>query len=136
MRIDLYTKTVLTVIALCLVYLCSMQSGVLVHAQSAPATMIAPLPAQPVVIVGYGHLDASVPGGVEIAWADRQRRVGDEALPVRPVDDPRARPLRVDVERAPQLSVSVDAIRRGGQWDAIRTDVEKQPAQGKPGGGD
>lgn len=134
MKPDTYTKVLLTIIALSLLYLCALQSGASVAAQPAQALMNA-LPAQPVIVVGYGHLDPNAPGGVAIAWANERNGIGDPTVPVRVVDVPQQVQTHVVIDRAPQLSVSVDAIRKGGDWDPIRTAVERQPGQGKPGGG-
>lgn len=132
MNTDVYTKAALTIIALCLLYMCALQAGVPLAAQGVRNVMN-PLPAQPVIVVGYGHLDPNAPGGVAIAWADQRTAVGDPTVPVRIVAPPAE--THVIVDHAPQLSVSLDAIRKTLQWDPIRTDVEKQPAQSKPGGG-
>jgi hypothetical protein len=132
MKIDSYTKAVLTVIAACLVWLCVKSTGETVVAQSQPAPW-SPLPAQPVVVVGWGRLNPAVTGGIEIDWADPQRRVSEISVPVRPSTDPRFDPLRVRLESQAPLSVSVDAVRRGAAWDPFRTQVEKDPPQRVPG---
>ena len=55
MRPDAYTKSVLTVIAGCLLWLCAMQTGrPLAAQQTLTLEKVAP---QPVVIVGWGTLD-------------------------------------------------------------------------------
>lgn len=132
MKTDTYTKVVLTLIALCLLYICAVQSGTPLLAQGVRNVMN-PLPAQPVIVVGYGHLDPSAPGGVAIAWADERRAIGDRTIPVRVVEPPPE--AHVVIDRAPQISVSVDAVRKGKEWDPVRTEVERQPPQAKPGGG-
>ncbi len=132
MKIDAYTKAVLTVIAACLVWLCVKNSGETVVAQTQ-APLWSPLPAQPVVVVGWGRLNPAVAGGIEIDWSDPQRRVSEPSVPVRPSTDPRFDPLRVRVESQVPLSVSVDAVRRGATWDPVRTEVEKDPPQRVPG---
>jgi hypothetical protein len=55
MRPDVYLKAVLTVIAACLVWLCAMSTGRPLSAQQTQVLDAAP---QPVVIVGWGTLDA------------------------------------------------------------------------------
>jgi hypothetical protein len=136
MAADRYTKFILTVIAACLLWLCAMSSGLPVLAQARPGTaLLGPLPAQPVVIVGYGRLNARSPNGVDIAWADQTRGLGEEAIAVRSLDEPRAKPLRVRIDGPQPLSVRLDEIRQTGAWDAVRTRVEKEPAQAKPGDG-
>jgi hypothetical protein len=132
MKIDTYTKAVLTVIAACLVWLCVKSSGDVVVAQSQP-NPVGPLPAQPVVVVGWGRLNPAVAGGIEIDWSDSQRRLSETSLAVRPSADARFDPLRVRVENQTPLSVSVDGVRRGKDWEPLRTQVEKDPPQLTPG---
>ena len=140
MKIDWYTKTMLTVIAACLVWMCVRSAGdtVLAQAQARPqaqgqAALWSPLPAQPVVVVGWGRLNPSVAGGIEIDWADPARRVSEPSVPVRSSSDPRFDPLRVHIESQAPVSVSVDAVRRGAAWDPFRTQIEKDPPQRVPG---
>ena len=135
MKTDNYTKLLLTIIALSLLYICALQSGAPLLAQSARHAVLNPLPAQPVIVVGYGHLDPKTPGGVDIAWLDERNGIGDPTAPIRVAEDPRQKPVHVIVESAPRLSVSVDEIRKGAPWDPIRTEVERQPPQARPGGG-
>src|SRR4051794_12985252 len=72
MKIDWYTKTMLTVIAACLVWMCVRSAGetVLAQAQARQAqarpdaqqraqALWSPLPAQPVVVVGWGRINPS-----------------------------------------------------------------------------
>ena len=132
MKIDTYTKAVLTVIAACLVWLCVKSSGDVVVAQSQ-ANPVGPLPAQPVVVVGWGRLNPAVVGGIEIDWSDSQRRVSETSLAVRPSADARFDPLRVRVENRTPVSVSVDGVRRGRDWEPLRTQVEPDPPQLVPG---
>ena len=132
MKIDTYTKAVLTVIAACLVWLCVKSSGEVVVAQSQP-TLVGALPAQPVVVVGWGRLNPAVAGGIEIDWSDSQRRVSETSLAVRPSPDARFDPLRVRVENQTPVPVSVDSVRKGKDWDPLRTQVEQDPPQLTPG---
>ncbi len=132
MRVDVYTKAVLTVIAGCLLWMCVRSAGTPVAAQAA-TPLLSALPAQPVVVVGWGRLNPAAAGGVEIDWADPQRRVSEISLPVRASSDPRFEPLRVRVENTAPLAVSVDGVRRGAAWDALRTQVEPMPPQRVPG---
>jgi hypothetical protein len=140
MKIDWYTKTMLTVIAACLVWMCVRSAGETVLAQAQPrpqaqGALWSPLPAQPVVVVGWGRLNPAVAGGIEIDWSDPQRRVSEASVPVRPSTDTRFDPLRVRVETQSPLSVSVDAVRHGAAWDPLRTQIEKDPPQRVPGFG-
>jgi hypothetical protein len=132
MKIDAYTKAVLTVIAACLVWMCVRSTGETLVAQTRPAA-VSPLPAQPVVVVGWGRLNPAVAGGIEIDWSDPQRRVSEISVPVRPSTDTRFDPFRVRVDSPGPLSVSVDSVRRGAAWDPFRTQVEKDPPQRTPG---
>ena len=68
MVIDRYTKLVLTVIALCLVWLCAMTAGRPAQAQQLTA-MNVPGGVQPVVIVGWGSMDMQ--GQVALQLVDR-----------------------------------------------------------------
>lgn len=132
MRVDTYTKAVLTVIAACLLWICARSAGVPLAAQTA-APLLSPLPAQPVVVVGWGRLNPAAAGGVEIDWADAQRRISEISVPVRASSDPRFEPLRVRIENPGPWPVSVDGVRRGAAWDALRTQVEPMPPQRAPG---
>jgi hypothetical protein len=69
MRIDLYTKTVLTVIAICLVYLCLGKPSVMssVQAQTQPSR---------VVIAGWE------PNPLRVYIAGWDTRFGGDPLPV------------------------------------------------------
>jgi hypothetical protein len=134
MKTDTYTKFLLTLIALSLLYLCGMQSGAQLLAQPV-RNIMNPLPAQPVIVVGYGHLDPKAPGGVAIAWTNERDGIGDRTVPVRVLELPHESQRHVVIDSAPQLSVSVDAVKKGSPWDPIRTEVDRQPSLAKPGGG-
>ena len=78
---DTYTRVVLTFIALCLAWLCAMTTDWPLHAQSKPP-MIASGPAQPVVVVGWGTVDAD--GKVTLArTTDRPNSATDPNIPVK-----------------------------------------------------
>jgi hypothetical protein len=109
MRIDLYTKTVLTVIAACLVWMCVNGATPIVGAQTAR-----PQPA-PVVLV-----DAK---GAPIYSADGLRvNIGTNPMPVLVQNDPM--PVTV-TNRA--LSVAVAAIQRSAVWDPVQVQVMREP---------
>jgi hypothetical protein len=129
-HIDTYTRTVLTVIALCLMWLCAMSVGQPLKAQPQQYSA---LPAQPVVVVGWGRLNPAAPGGVEIAWSDPVRKISEAAVPIRPSSDPKADPMRVRVELATPLPVSLEAVRKGSAWDALRTAAEPDTGSPVPG---
>lgn len=132
MRTDNYTKAVLTVIAACLLWICFMLTGEPLKAQ---AQQYSPLPAQPVVVVGWGRLNPAAPDGLEIAWSDPGRKISETALPIRPSTDPKFDPLRVHVEVPTPLPVSLEAVKKGreGAWDAVRTSPEPDSGSRLPG---
>ena len=130
MRPDSYTKTVLTVIAGSLLWLCAMQTGRPVAAQQA-LTLEKAAP-QPVVIVGWGTLDEQ--GRISIE-RDRTGRRTDPNLPVKLVSVPAA-PIDVRLnytDREP-MPVGVTRIKPVGEWEPIRSAAEPEPTRPKPGG--
>jgi len=133
MPIDTYTKAVLTIIAACLLWICVMTTGQPLKAQ-APQ-QYSPLPAQPVVVVGWGRLNPTAPGGIEIAWSDSARKISEPAVPIRPASDPKFEPLRVRMDLPTPLPVSLEAVKksRTGEWDALRTDADPDPGSVVPG---
>jgi hypothetical protein len=132
MPTDTYTKAVLTVIAASLLWICVMSAGQPLRAQPP---QFSPLPAQPVVVVGWGRLNPAAPGGVEIAWADPSRRISEAAVPIRPASDPKLDPLRVRIEMPTPLPVSLDGVRKpaSGAWDPVRTAAEPDTGARVPG---
>ena len=100
MKTDMYTKGILTVIALCLVWICISGAAPPVRAQANP-----PSP-QPVVLV-----DAR---GVPLITADGLRvNVGGQDMPVS---------IRNEV-----VPVMLRAVERKGAWDPVRVHVLKPP---------
>jgi hypothetical protein len=132
MKTDAYTKTLLTIIAACLLWLCVMSAGQPVSAQ--PQQQYSPLPAQPVVVVGWGRLNPAARGGIELAWSDSDRKISEPAVPIRP-GDPKHDPLRVRVDLPAPLPVSLEAVKKGkdGAWDALRTAAEADSGSRVPG---
>jgi len=128
-HIDAYTKAVLTIIAACLLWMCVTSAGPRVQAQQ----QYGPLPAQPVVVVGWGRLNPSAAGGVEIAWADRARRISEASVPVHPDNDQKFEPMRVRVEVPTPLPVSLESVKKTGAWDALRTSAEPDAGSRVPG---
>lgn len=105
MRTDLYTKAILTVIALCLVWICISGAAPPVRAQANP-----PSP-QPVVLV-----DAR---GVPLITAEGLRvNVGGQDMPVS---------IRNEV-----VPVMLRGVERRGAWDAVIVDVLKPPPTTMP----
>jgi hypothetical protein len=131
-RIDTYTKTVLTIIAACLLWMCVNSTAQPLHAQRT-AEQYLPLPATPVVVVGWGRLNPSAPGGVELAWADRDRRISEASMPVHADADRKFEPLRVRVESPAPLPVSLEAVKKSGSWDTLRTAPEPDAGSPAPG---
>ena len=131
MRTDTYTKTVLTIIAACLLWMCANMAQP-VHAQRAPQQLL-PLPAMPVVVVGWGRLNPSAPGGVEINWADRDRHISEASVPVHADNDKKFDALRVHVELPAPLPVSLESVKKTGAWDAVRTAAEPDGGSKTPG---
>jgi len=133
MKIDAYTKTVLTIIAACLLWLCVMSAGQPVNAQ--PQQQYSPLPAQPVVVVGWGRLNPAAPGGIELAWSDSARKISEPAVPIRPATDPKLDPLRVRVELSKPIPVSLEEVRKGSgsAWEPLRTAAEPDSGSRVPG---
>ena len=132
MRPDTYTKTVLTVIAGGLLWLCAMQTGRPLAAQQ-PLTLEKVVP-QPVVIGGWGTLDEQ--GRVSVTMQQgRTGRRTDPNLPVTVVSIPAA-PIDVRLsytDREP-LPVGVTRIKPAGEWEPIRSAAEPEPTRPKPGG--
>jgi hypothetical protein len=127
--IDTYTKAILTIIAACLLWICVMAAGQPLRAQPQ---QYSPLPAQPVVVVGWGRLNPSAPGGIEIAWSDPARKISEDAVQIRPRER-KADPVPVRVELPTPLPVSLEAVRKGNAWDAVRTAVDPDTGSRVPG---
>jgi hypothetical protein len=114
MKIDLYTKGVLTVIAVCLVWMCASGAMPAVGAQTARREPT------PVLLV-----DAN---GKPIYGADGFRmNVGTKAVPVYVQNDA----LPVSVTNRP-LNVAVAAIQRSSVWDPIQVQVMREPPTQRP----
>ena len=131
MRLDLYTKTVLTVIAGCLLWLCAMQTGRPLAAQQAPTLEKAP---QPVVIVGWGTLDEQ--GRVAVTMQQtRTGRRSDPNLPVTLMSVPAAPiDVRLSYTDKEPMPVGLTKIKPVGEWEPIRSAAEPEPTRPKPGG--
>ena len=114
MKSDMYTKVILTVIALCLVWMCLNGVTPSVRAQgNAPSPM-------PVVLVDSR--------GVPLITAEGLRvNVGGLAVPVL-VRNPTV-PVTIGNETVPIVLRSVE---RRGAWEAIQVDVVKPPPTPMP----
>jgi cobalamin biosynthesis protein CbiD len=99
MRIDLYTKTVLTVIAVCLVWMCINGATPVAWAQADKA--------QPSRVILVNE------EGVPLFTSDGLRvNVGTEALPV-------------SVRNT--VPVAVRSLQRVGRWDPLEVHVLREP---------
>jgi hypothetical protein len=147
MTVDRYTKTVLTVIAGCLVWICAMGTGQPLSAQSPQFLRIPNATVQPVVIVGTGTLDQQGTVTVNYIQQDGVRRT-DPTLPVAlpyttarplpvalPYTGASPMPARLTNGSDAPIPVEISAVRKVGEWEPIRTSVEDAPARRKPGGG-
>lgn len=136
MRADLYTRAVLTIIAACLVWLCAQGVGWPVQAQQRTPPLASER-AQPVVIVGWGTIDAD--GRVSLTMnADRSKQtMTDPNIPVKVIGYPMP-PGPVDVRlpeytEAHPVPVGISSIKRTGEWEPIRSMVEPEPTRTRPG---
>jgi hypothetical protein len=114
MKIDLYTKTVLTVIAACLVWICMNGATPVVGAQPAR-----PEPT-PVVLVDANGVPIYAPDGLRV-------NIGAKAIPVFVQNE--SMPVTV-TNRA--LAVAVAAIQRGQVWDPIQVQMMREPPTQRP----
>jgi hypothetical protein len=142
--VDRYTKTMLTIIAGCLLWLCAMTTGR--PAQAQQLTQMGNLPAgvQPVVVVGWGSMDLQGQVSLQLVTRNGTRRTdatipirADSAVPVKlPYTPEDPLPARITMMPSDPLAVSIAAIRRGdAAWDPIRTQVDPAPTRDRPGGG-
>lgn len=147
MKIDTYTKAVLTVIAACLLWMCVMGSGVSIHAQQPPAADAPPFAGriQPVVIVGTGTMDAN--GMVSVNFVKRSgTQVTDPTLPVTlPYSADAPLPVRLPYSSASPLPaqlfysshaplpVEITGIKPTLDWEPIRAKVEAADVRLTPG---
>jgi hypothetical protein len=136
MQTDRYTKLVLTVIAIALVWLCAVTTRW--PAVSAQASHGLDSPVQPVVIVGWGTMDAKGKATV-VMTQGRSGVVSDPNVPVKVLDpvavrlppDPVA--VRLEYSDVYPLPVGLTSIKRTGEWEPIRSAVEGEPMRPKPG---
>jgi len=144
MTVDRYTKGVLTVIAGCLLWMCAMWAPGAVLAQQTTKE-IGPWSqhVQPVVLVGMGAMDAqgkvivyfSPHNGVQ--WTDPTVPVHAAApLPVSlPYSQSNPLPMELDYTPVSPLPVVITGVKKTGEWEPIRTQVEPEPGRARPGGG-
>ena len=113
MKIDAYTKAVLTVIAACLVWMClnGITPTVGAQAKAEPS---------PVILVDEKGNPLFTRDGFRV-------NLGPKAQPVMVANDP----LPVDVRNA-ALAVAVRAIQRTTVWDPIQVQVLREPPTQMP----
>lgn len=100
MKSDLYTRTILTLIAVCLVWICLKDLTPTASAQTGR------VPPSPVVIVDERGVPLITPQGLHV-------NIGDQAVPV--------------VVGNKTLSIILTGIERQGSWQPIQVDVLRQP---------
>jgi hypothetical protein len=113
MNTDLYTKTVLTVIALCLVWMCVNGATPVARAQTE---LVKPTP---VVLVNEK--------GFPIYLEQQGLRVNLGPLPL-PVTTANNAPLPVTPANNVPFPVSVRSIQQGSAWDPLNVRVLREPA--------
>jgi hypothetical protein len=147
MPIDRYTKAVLTIIAVALLYIAAMLSGQPASAQTmAPASpaFIGDHQPQPVVIVGWGTVRSdgkvfvnTVQDVAGFTRTDGTLPVALQATMERPLPVALARqPIAVSLNATAQrpLPVAITGIKPGGpDWEQIRVKVDPQPPSARPG---
>jgi hypothetical protein len=131
MAVDRYTKTVLTVIAACLVWLCVAGLPGAAHAQQAVTLQNSTGAAVPVVIVGTGSITRG--GALSVTFR------GDRSDPTVPVTLPytpeHPLPAQLPYTEAQPMPMAITSVRHGGQWDPVRVAVEDAALRAKPGMG-
>jgi hypothetical protein len=130
MAADRYVKMVLTVIAASLLWLCAIGVGRPVQAQQGPA--LTDGRPQPVVIVGWGTVDAQ--GRVTLTMGgDRRNPTTDPNIPVNIVALPAPIEVQLEYTESRPLPVGISSIKQTGPWDPIRSSVDEEPVRSRPG---
>src|SRR5262245_3229006 len=133
MQVDRYTKSVLTVIAGCLLWICVMTGGSRLAAQpAAPVRVIQQADVQPVVIVGTGPLDEK--GNVTIRFTDSSRPARtDPTIPVSlPYSSRNPMPAQLGYTPESPLPIEITAVKKAektGKWEPLRVAVEDAPTK-------
>ena len=111
MKSDLYTKAILTVIALCLVWMCLNGATPSVRAQGNPT----PALPQPVLLVDSRGVPVITPQGlpVNLGSATVPVLIRNQTVPVQVGND--------------MLPIVLRSIERGGVWQPIQVDVLRPP---------
>ena len=118
MKIDLYTKVILTVIAVCLVWMCvnGITPAVSAQAQQAAPTRV--------IVVDEKGVPISTAQGLRV-------NVGPQALPVT-IANPITIGTPVMIGNAitvanPTLPVAITSIERRGTWQPVVVEVLRSP---------
>jgi hypothetical protein len=129
MSVDRYTKTVLTVIAACLLWLCAAGMPGSAHAQQAVTLQNTTGAAVPVVIVGTGTITRA--GALSVTFR------GDHSDPTVPVSLPytpdHPLPTQLPYSELQPLPMAISSVHQGRQWEPLRVVVEDAPLRSKPG---
>jgi hypothetical protein len=132
MNVDRYTKTMLTVIAGCLLWICVMGAGPALQAQRQRDRDRDPEPipvdlkdiktvAQPVILVGTGTMDRQ--GNIQVTFNQQESgRRTDSTLSV-----------RLPYSPSNPMAVEISAVKKAGAWESLRTDVDDVPLRANPG---
>lgn len=137
MNADRYTKSVLTVIAGALLYICLMISGLPLSAQGLVAPQILQnVKPQPVVIVGWGSVRADGQIFLNTVKDENGTVHTDMMLPVKVMQKPKE-PVVVTVDYTVDhpLPVAITGVKQGHDWEPIRAKVEPEGLKSRPGGG-
>jgi hypothetical protein len=124
MRVDAYTKVVLTIIAACLVWLCVTDAGL------TPVAAQGPREPQEVVLFGTRTpVPVLTPPRTSLSMV-----YGDSvSLPVRPGPEWDAKPATVTAsDPLPAKLVGIERS-KSDHWDALDVNVKDQPRKGTPG---
>jgi hypothetical protein len=129
MSVDRYTKTVLTVIAACLLWLCAAGMPGSAHAQQPVTLQNTTGAAVPVVIVGTGTITRA--GTLSVTFrGDRSDPTVPVSLPYTP-DHPL--PTQLPYSELQPLPMAITSVHHGTQWEPLRVVVEDAPLRSKPG---
>jgi hypothetical protein len=129
---DSYTRGVLTVIALCLLWLCATTAGWPVQARQSTHGIDSPV--QPVVVVGWGTMDAKGRTMVTMLPDRSKGLISDPNIPIKVMSLPAPVDVRLEYSAVKPLPVGLTAVSPAGEWAPIRSAVEPEPVRPKPGG--
>jgi hypothetical protein len=127
MVVDRYTKGVLTVIAVCLVYQCLLSVGGVVKAEGEGPTGV--------VLLGWGEMGKNGSPFVtrhEIPVTLQNSR--QEPLPVAVQSMPPPQPVTLAYSHERPLPISINGVKNtSGAWDPVNAHIEPQPMGATPG---